>query len=298
MINKILWATDGSKDSFEALKYAELLAKKCKADIHGLAVLPEDYKFFDTFPHEEKKKLKNSIKETLELNERISLEEVKKKLEQNNLHFSYGIANGIASKEIITAAERENVDLIALGKGRSVDKFILGGTVLKVLRNSTIPILTARENGMRTAIKKILVPVALSHGITANFDYALKLSEIFNSEIHLANIVETAEHKFPDELVGKIKSHTKRELGYTVGKSNMRENIRIHVDEAKNAWIGITQLARENDIDLIVLMTYGGTVFKEEFIGSISWKVIQESSVPVITLTPNKFILKMMGDPK
>jgi hypothetical protein len=28
MINKMLWATDGSKDSFEALKYAELLAKK------------------------------------------------------------------------------------------------------------------------------------------------------------------------------------------------------------------------------------------------------------------------------
>jgi nucleotide-binding universal stress UspA family protein len=296
MIKKILWATDGSEDSFEALKYAELLAKNCKADIHGLAVFPKDYKFFDTFPHEEKKKFKNSIKGTLELKERKSLEEVKKKLKQNNLHFSYNIANGIASKEIITAAERENVDLIALGKGRSVDKFILGGTVLKVLRNCTKPVLTARENGMRTAIKKILVPVALSHGITANFDYALKLSEIFNSEIHLANIVETSEHKFPDELVEKIKSHTKRELGYTLGKSNKWENIRIHVEAAKNAWIGITQLARENDIDLIVLMSYGGIYIKEEFIGSIAWKVIQESSVPVITLTPNRFILKMKGD--
>lgn len=298
MINKILWATDGSKDSFAALTYAELLAKKCKANIHGLAVLPGDYEFFDTFTPEEKKKFKENINKRLELKERERLEEVKKKLKQVNLHFSYTIAQGIASKEILTVAEREKVDLIALGKGRSVDKFILGGTVLKVLRNCTIPILTARENGMRTAIKKILVPVALSHSITANFGYALKLSEIFNSETHLANIVETSEHKFPPGLVEKIKSHTKKELGYIVGKSNIRDNIRIYVEAAKNAWIGITELARKNDIDLIVMMTYGGTVFKEEFIGSITWKVIQESSVPVITLTPSKVILKMTGDAK
>jgi len=298
MINKILWATDGSKDSFAALKYAEFLAKNCKADIYGLAVLPKDYEFFDTFPPEEKKKLKNSIKETLELRERKRMEEVKKKLEQHNLHFSYNIANGIASEEIIKSAEGENADLIALGKGRSIDKFILGGTVLKVLRNCTIPILTARENDTRTAIKKILVPVALSHGITANFDYALKLAEIFNSEIQLANIVETSEHEFLSGLVGKIKSHTKRELGYILKKSNVTENIQIHVETAKNAWIGITELARENDIDLIVMMTYGGIAVKEEFIGSITWKVIQESSVPVITLTPSKVILKMTGDAK
>jgi len=298
MINRILWATDGSKDSFEALRYAELIARNCKADIHGLTVLPEDYKFFDTFPPEEKQKLKNSIKETLELEKRKSLEEVKKKLEQNNLQFSYNIAKGIVPKEITTAAERENVDLIALGKGRSVDKFILGGTVLKVLRNCTIPILTARENGMRTAIKKILVPVALSHGLTASFDYALKLSEIFKAEVYIANIVETSEHKFLPELVKKIKSNTKMELGYILKKSNVAENIRIYVETAKNAWIGITGLASKNDIDLIVMMTYGGVVFKGEFIGSISWKVIQESSAPVITLTPYKTILKMTGDAK
>ncbi len=175
MINKILWATDGSKDSFAALAYTELLAKKCKADVHGLAVLPGDYELFDTFTPDEKKKFKKCINKRLELKERERLEEVKKKLKQVNLHFSYTIAQGIASKEMITAAERENVDLIALGKGRSVHKFILGGRVLKVLRNCTMPILTARENGMRTAIKKILVPVALSHGITASFAYALKL---------------------------------------------------------------------------------------------------------------------------
>jgi len=287
MLNRILWATDGSEDSFEALKYAELLAKNFKADILGLAVLPKDYQFFDTFSPEERKKLENSYKETLELKVRKSLEEVKKKLTQNNLHFSYKIAKGIASKEIITAAERENVDLITMGRGRSVDKSTMGGTVLKVLRNCKIPILAARKNDMRTTIKKILVPVVLSHGITANFDYALKLSEIFNSELQIANIVETSGHEFPDSLMERIKSNTKMELRHLLRESNATGNIRIYVEAARNAWVGITELARAKDIDLIVMMTYAGIVFKEDFIGSITLNVIQESSVPVITLTPH-----------
>jgi len=298
MLKRILWATDGSEDSFVALKYAELLAKNCKANIHGLVVLPEDYKFFDTFSPEETEKLESSYKETLELKERKRLEETKKKLTQNNLHFTYNIAMGIASMEIIRAAESENVDLIALGKGRSVDKFTLGGTVLKVLRNCTTPILTVRKNGMRTSIKKILVPVDLSHGLSTNFDYALKLSEIFNAELHLVHIIETSEHEFPDELMEKIKSNTKMELGYRLKKSNATGNIRAYVEPARNAWIGITELARKNDTDLIVMMTYGGIVFKEEFIGSITLNVIQESSIPVITLTPSKITLKMTGDAK
>ncbi|MGB3365507.1 MAG: universal stress protein [Thermodesulfobacteriota bacterium] len=296
MIKKILWATDGSEDSVEALKCAELLAINSKADILGLSVLPGDYQFFDTFSPEERKKLENSFKATIELKERKNLEEIKKKLTQHKLHFSYKITKGIASKEIITVAESEKVDLITLGRGRSVDKFTMGGTVLKVLRNCKMPILTARKNDMKTAIKKILVPVVLSHGLTANFDYALKLSEIFNAELQVANIVETGGHEFPDSLMEKIKSNTKMELRHLLREANATSNIRIYVEAGRNAWVGITELARANDIDLIVIMTYGGTVFREEFLGSIALNVIQESSVPVITLTPHKATLKMIGD--
>ena len=96
----------------------------------------------------------------------------------------------------------------------------------------------------------------------------------------------------------KIKSHTKRDLGYVLGKSNVEDNIEIQVGAAKNAWIGITKFARENDIDLIVMMTYGGIVLKKEFMGSVTWRVIQETSIPVITLSPSKIIMKMTGDAK
>lgn len=76
------------------------------------------------------------------------------------------------------------------------------------------------------------------------------------------------------------------ELGHLVRKSDMRENVVIHVEAARNAWVEITELTREKNIDFIVMMTYGGTIIRGEFIGSTAWKVIQEASVPVISLTP------------
>lgn len=298
MIKKILWTTDGSEDSFAALEYAELLANKCNADICGLAVLSEDYGFLDGLPPDESSVIRNRIQQDLDLIARKRFEKVSKEIKERGLNFSYEVVEGIVEQEIIKAAENENSDIIAMGKGRASNKFVLGETALKVVRNCTIPILTARHNGIKTDIKRILVPIALSHGITANFDYALKLSRIFNSKLYLTNIVETSDHKFQPELLEKIKSHTKRDLGYVLGKSNVEDNIEIQVGAAKNAWIGITKFARENDIDLIVMMTYGGIVLKKEFMGSVTWRVIQETSIPVITLSPSKIIMKMTGDAK
>ena len=298
MIKKILWTADGSEDSLAALKYAELLAMNCNADILGLTVLSEDYGFLDGLPSDESSALRNRIQKDLELIALRRFEKLSKETTEKGLNFSYEIVEGVVSKEIIKAAETENVDIIAMGKGRSSEKFILGKTAHKVLRNCTTPILTARQGGAKTEIKRILVPIALSHGITANLDYALRLSKVFNSKVYLSNIVETSDHNFEAELIEKIKSHTKRDLGYLFGKLNIKENVEILVGAAKNASIGITEMAKNNDIDLIVLMTYGGTVLKEEYMGSVTWRVVQETSIPVISLTPNKTILKMTGDTK
>jgi hypothetical protein len=44
LINKILWASDGSKDSTETLRCAELLSNKSEAEIVGLFVIPDHTK--------------------------------------------------------------------------------------------------------------------------------------------------------------------------------------------------------------------------------------------------------------
>jgi nucleotide-binding universal stress UspA family protein len=77
-----------------------------------------------------------------------------------------------------------------------------------------------------------------------------------------------------------------REIVESMGKVKIKENIEASVEVAKNAWRGIVGFANEGDIDLIVMMSYGGGKLKEDFIGSVAEKVIQESASPVITMTP------------
>ena len=60
MISKILWASDGSRDSNEALKYIEPLNSKFNIDVIGLYVIPDypDRKIGGEFTTEQNEGLK------------------------------------------------------------------------------------------------------------------------------------------------------------------------------------------------------------------------------------------------
>ena len=285
MIHKILWASDGSKDSIQALKHAELMAKKLKAQILSLLVIPDYYDVAEKFPPDEKQRFAKWIEETT-TKERKVLEDIGKDFKEKGINFKIEITSGIPYRQILKVADREKVDLIALGKGRAFERSILGGTALKVLRSSRLPVLAARGDGKSLEIKRILVPTDLSHVLSKDLNYAVELSEVFGATIYLLNIVEVGEHAFPPEIVEQMRGFAYREIVESMGKVKIKENIEASVEVAKNAWRGIVGFANERDIDLIVMMSYGGGKLKEDFIGSVAEKVIQESASPVITMTP------------
>jgi len=285
MIDRILWTSDGSKDSSEALKYVELLAKKFKARVFGLYVIPDYYELAERLPSDGKNKFTKWVEET-KSKERKSLSDVAKHFKEKGTGFDVEIAVGIPYKEILRVAHREKVDLIAMGKGRPVEKSILGGTALKVLRQSSFPVLAARGDGKSLNIKRVLVPTDLSHGLPKDFKYAVELSKEFGASVYLLNVVEVGEYGFPLEIVEQMKGFSLREIEENIGKVNVKENFQACVEVAKNAWKGIVKFAEDKNIDLIVMMTYGGGKFKENFIGSVAEKVIQESSCPVIAMKP------------
>jgi nucleotide-binding universal stress UspA family protein len=285
MIGKILWASDGSKDSIQTLRYAELLTKRFKSEILGLFVIPDYYNVAGKFPSDEKNKFIEWIEET-KSRERKTLEDIARDFKEKGIKFKVEIESGIPFREILRIADREKVDLIALGKGRPVGESILGGTALKVLRQSPIPVLTAREGGKSMDIKRILVPTDTSPRASKSLEYAVELSKEFSATIYLLNIVEVGGYDFPIEIVERMRGFLFREIEENIGKVKVRENIEIFVEAAKNAWKGIVKFVDEKDIDLIVMTTYGGSKFREDFIGSVAEKVIQEALCPVITMKP------------
>ncbi len=285
-INKIVWGADGTSDSEHALKIAEAISVKFNSQILGISVIPEYYTVVNLFPPTEKAKFRDWIDLNLITGRRETMEKVKRDLSKKGINFEYDIVKGIPSKTITNFAAKQDADLIALGRGRSVEKTILGGTALKVLRTSRVPVLTARGDKFKGTIKKIVLPVDLSHGLGRSFDYAIQLAVAFGARVEVVNVVETGYQKYPPELGEQLRGFAHRELKETVGTTRLKDNLEIYTVIAVNGWRGIVDFAFDKKADLIVIMTYGGGRFKKEFIGSVSEKVIQESHCPVITMTP------------
>lgn len=286
MIHKILWATDGSKDASEALKYVDMFAVKYKASVIGLSVVPEYQGVIEGFSQEERDRFVKWMDGSVREKEKKRLQDVERDFSARGLIFKKELVDGIPYREILRVATENNVNLIAMGKGRAEEKSILGGTALKVLRKSKIPVLTAREDSRRSEIKSILVPTDQSRGLYRDFKYAIELSKLFGARVYILNVVETGEQMFPLEIIEQMKGFCFRELNENVGKVNIGENTDVAVEASKNAWSGIIKFVDSKDIDLIVMMTYGGGKFKEEFIGSVAQKVIQEAPCPVLTIIP------------
>ncbi|MEW6143937.1 MAG: universal stress protein [Thermodesulfobacteriota bacterium] len=285
-INRIVWGADGTGDSAEALRIAEALSVKFKSRIMGVSVIPDYYNVVNLFPPAEKAKFRDWVDLNLITARKDAMEKVKRDLSKKGVGFEYDIMRGIPAKAITNFAAKQDADLIALGRGRSAEKTILGGTALKVLRSARVPVLTARGDKFRGGFKRILVPVDLSHGLGKSFDYAIDLAAAFGSAVHVVNVVETGYQKYPPELAEQLRGFAHRELRETVGTTKLKDELFINTVIAPNGWRGITDFAIEKKADLIVIMTYGGGRFKKEFIGSVAEKVIQGAQCPVITMTP------------
>ncbi len=146
-IKRILWATDGSIEAEEALKYAVLLAKEYSAEIVGIYISSTKIKNLYSDLYLLRKKLFNNLVKTDELNLEARFNSIKSKLRSQGLDFTSNILRGEASTRIINFAQSEKADLIVMGtRGHGLlDKVLIGSTTLKVLKKSKIPILAFKR---------------------------------------------------------------------------------------------------------------------------------------------------------
>lgn len=286
MINNILWATKGLEDQNETQSYVELLASKYKAKVFVLNIVPDYQNFVETFPEDEKNGFIKWVENNLIPKEKTLFGDIAKKFEEKGIQYEMNIVKGIPSREILNSANKLNIDLIILGKGRAAQKTLLGGTALKVLRKSTIPVLTINKMKRGAKMRDILVPDDLKDGLFTNLKYAIDFSKPFGSKVHHLNIVEVGEHDFPPDIVTKIKGNSYFQMEEKLGEASFDTNIDSNVEIDKNAWMGIVKYAREKYSDLIIMTTHGGDKSRDEFLGSTAEKVIQEAPCPVLAMKP------------
>jgi len=280
-IKHILWATDFSDESKEALAYADLFAKTFKAKLTALHVVPDFAPaLYEAWPEAQ-----------AELAGQIEASKVSAKIKLDHMCETGGvcptkvvIAEGSAAKIILKTAKKESADLIVVGrKGTSGKELNLIGSVThQILRSARVPVLVTKGTDAKVQpIKKILVPTDFSAAEDIERDHAWRLGKTFGASLMFLYVLELFGHDFRltdemfDTVLKKLQARKKRE--------HKAVEIGEDVVKAVHGWEGILDYSGTKHFDLIVMSTTVKRLTRF-FLGSTTEKVIAHSRVPIYAI--------------
>jgi len=140
--------------------------------------------------------------------------------------------------------------------------------------------------------EKILVPIDFSDYSLQALKYASEFAKLYKSKILLVYVVEPVIYP-PDLSIGQIALPTlsyqidekaKEELG-RVARENIPADIEvIPIVKLGKPYLEIIDLAKSEDVDLIIISTHGHTGVEQILFGSTADKVVRKAPCPVLTL--------------
>lgn len=142
-------------------------------------------------------------------------------------------------------------------------------------------------------LKKILVPIDFSDNSKQALRYANSFAEIFKSELLLVYVIEPILYP-PDFSLGQITISTpeiheldnraKEELEKLASEERTAGvSARAFIRSGK-PFMEILHLAKEEDVDLIIISSHGHSGMEHILFGSTSEKVVRKAPCPVLTL--------------
>jgi len=214
------------------------------------------------------------------------------------------VAVGHPVGEISRLADEKQVDLVvAATHGRSgLKRVILGSVTERLVQTLPCPVLSIRMPEKETEapsdqaiqIKKILVGCDFSADSLLAFEYALSLAQEFQSELHLAHVIEPPIYK--QLFAQDVKP-----------SEDLRDTIRQPLDAMLNKMIPeeashwcrhvtallagqpheeLVQYASAQGVDLIVLGIRGHRLVEALLVGSTTDRVIRQAHCPVLSVRP------------
>ena len=292
-VKRILWASDGSKESDNALRWAKMFATRFDAKVTALNVL-ETLNLDTLEVADDLKREISRIDSAIKKKETKRLTRVRTVLEKRGIKAEMRIARGVPHQEIIKAVQSRAIDLIAMGK-RGLNlwgRMLLGSTTSRVLREAHVPVLTVRQAARKLTVKKILVPASFSPGDSASLEWALELARKFGAALFLLHVIEV--HKSYNGVtggfMGRLRDSATKQLQGMLDAIPSRKlkgvTLTPKVKAFPRAWSGIVDFVRQEGIDIIVMSTHARKGAPRLFLGSVAESVTKEAPCPVITVTP------------
>jgi len=293
----ILCSTDFSDFSNYAVPYGIALAQEFGAKLYLCHII-------DITPFAAYSKAMLDFVEQQKALKEYAQEQLNKLIGRQALDWEVFIAVGHPADEILRFAKEKKIDLaIAATHGRSgLPRFILGSVTERLMRTLPCPLMSVRSPEKDIVdpakqiirIKKILVGCDFSAESILAFEYALSLAQEFQSELHLAHVIEPPIYKNLLKQAVKPLEDLRQAL-----RENVNEGLVKMIPEEAYNWCQhktillagqpheeLTKYALMNDIDLIVLGIRGHSLVEALLVGSTTDRVVRQALCPVLSARP------------
>jgi nucleotide-binding universal stress UspA family protein len=291
-IKKILVPFDFSENGRQAIDRALPLALQYDADLFLLTVIehsPDDEVLkLIVLPKDVEYRLSQKVHEEIQA--------MIPEASRPKIRFEARAEKGKASLQILLTAEREKVDLIVMGtQGRTgLKQVLLGSVAEKVVRRAGVPVWISRGTSA-TLPKKILIPIDFSDYSREALQQGVQWAKDWNAELLLLHVVDLRDLYAFDllsmegkpSLEGELEKQAEERLKGWSKNLPISHQIRVTLGSPVD---GITETAKKEGIDLILMATHGHTGLKHLVIGSVAEQVVRYSSCSVMTLRPPSLV--------
>ena len=278
--SKILIPIDFSNQSMYALSQACSLAQTKNAKIYILSVIEEQNKISSLFLDDQTDMLQNKVKSKLN---QIS----------SDMHFKYNIdievmvAKGKVYNQIIEVSKMISTDLIVMGTTGSPKegfKKFIGSNAERVVRLAQCPVITIKGQNLRNGCQNIILPLDLEKETREKITYAIEYARYWNATIRLVSVLLDDNQQNKNVLIKNLNQAEK-----FIKDAGIRCTAEL-VTGDKKVTLGdfVFNYAKENDGDLIMIMTKKEELSLSQNISVTARYIINNSEIPVMSIRPKK----------
>lgn len=294
-IKKILFPTKFRELAFNALESLLVLKDAGLREVVLCHIIPRDEVAFVPFGGYLKDEERRLSEEA-----RIRFEDWQNMLAKKGIKTGIVIEVGDPVPGIISAALKENADLIVAGRKKmtSADKIFAGSHTIDILRRSPLPVLVSKymvefDWSGETVTRKndnVFEKPLLATDWSGPSERALNMLASFKNVVRKAAVAHVMSVRKPESEgreISSIEAENKEKLkDYCKVLEGHGIEAECHLGAGKTA-DEILRISREVKSSMIIMGTTGKDRLEEFFLGSNSHKVAEVSELPTL-LVPSK----------
>ncbi len=197
--------------------------------------------------------------------------------------------------QVIRAAEREEADLIVIGRSprKPLEQLYKGSDVIELLRRTSIPVLVYKQltedpTDMEQPFKRPLLATDWSPASMKAVQYLRRLAGVCE-EVNVVNVVDEKQLVGTSTLdVQKTRKDVRARLEEICGvleAEGLRARARVCVGDAAQE---IEKAARDCQSTMIVLGSSAKPRWAEKWLGSVPRGIAEKSIYPTLLIPPEK----------